>query len=374
VKKELIIRGGGLITPLGANLPETWEAIVRGDCIVDHSRSPLRSVTHSSKVSALAIAAAREAITDADWSDEVVRSDQTALVVGTSKGPIDEWLTAPPPDFTSTSDNQPNPFFTGIGLHTVAVDLATDLTLACGPRLTVSSACATGLLAVIRAAMLLEQGQAGRAIVVACESSLHPLLLQSYQRLGVVARKGDRIRPMDRHRTGFFVSEAAAAICLEYGMPEAGDIVVDRYAFGSDATHLTGVDPAGRTLRRCLANCGIGEALDLIHTHGTATILNDPIELAAIDEGLTGDRAVHLYSHKAAIGHSMGAAGLISIVLNRLMHRRGLVLPNTNTLAALPARSCVMSSSAISRTVQRSLCAAAGFGGSTAVIRLKTAV
>jgi 3-oxoacyl-[acyl-carrier-protein] synthase II len=372
VNKASIIRGGGLVTPLGGDLSATWLSLLHGDVITDHARCPIKSLPGMDRVSQLAITAAQSAVRQAAWSATDLQSDRTALIVGTSKGSIDAWLTAPPVHFTPTSDNPFNRDFRLPGLHTVANAIAGHFRLGHGIKLTLSSACATGLLAFIRAAMLLEQGDADRVIVVAAESSLHPLLLQSYKRLGVLAAPGELIRPMDENRSGFFVSEAAAAICLERAFPRPGDVMIDRYAQGSDATHITGVDPAGQTLRNCLARCHGEGAVNFIHAHGTATVLNDPVELSALDDEASDWKRPLVYSHKAAVGHSMGAAGLISVVLNTEIHRKGVIPPNASTLNPLFTRHVEISSQSQHRQVKHSLCVAAGFGGPTAVLRLNT--
>jgi 3-oxoacyl-[acyl-carrier-protein] synthase II len=221
--------------------------------------------------------------------------------------------------------------------------------------------------------MFLRQGQADRVLIVAAESSLHPVFLQCYQRLGVVASPGELVRPMDHARSGFLVSEAAAAICLERRLAEPGEVIVDRYAMGSDAIHLTAIDPAGRTLRRCLAFAQGRQPVELIHAHATGTRLNDPIELAAIGSVCTGMTPPHLFSHKGAIGHTLGAAGLISLVLNVFMHRLGTIPPNTNTTRPLEIAEARIESIRVDRRIRRSLSIAAGFGGATAVVGLQTA-
>src|SRR5439155_11315656 len=104
----------------------------------------------------------------------------------------------------------------------------------------------------------------GRGLVVASEASVHPLFLGSFKRLGVLPSPEIGCRPFDETRDGFLMSEAAAAVCLEAapecdvrtGAVERGlssgssqtRVAIDRFAFGADATHLTGSDPAGRVL------------------------------------------------------------------------------------------------------------------------------
>jgi 3-oxoacyl-[acyl-carrier-protein] synthase II len=140
---------------------------------------------------------------------------------------------------------------------------------------------------------------------------------------------------------------------------------------GGDATHLTGVDPSGATLRRLLARVIDNRPLDLVHAHGTGTPMNDPIELAAIEDLLPArDSPTWLYSHKGALGHSLGAAGLVSIVLNVESHRRGIVPPNVQARHPMYTRNVALSREAATARIKRSIAIATGFGGPTAVVSL----
>jgi 3-oxoacyl-[acyl-carrier-protein] synthase II len=383
VIRHLHITGTGLITPLGTSVEQTWHALLAGDFIRNHTRCSTGNspVPEAPRVSQLALIAAREAIGGARWSRRHLANATTALVVGTSKGPVVEWTTAPP-----VTDYRTNKVSGQcMGLHEIGETLARELGLAEGPRLTYSAACASGLHALIHAAMLLESGRADRALVVAAEASVHPLFVSSFRRLGVLPSEGFGCRPFDADRCGFLMSESAAAICLERsdsvrpdlahaGSAQAGcDVLVDRFALGADATHLTGVDPTGTTLRRLLARVIDRRPVDLVHAHATGTRLNDPIELAAIEEqiadGQIADiRPTWIYSHKGALGHSLGAAGLISVVLNVESHRRGIILPNVQTRNPIERRRGLLGREPAKTDVRRSIAIASGFGGPIAVI------
>lgn len=355
------ITGIGLATPLGTTRDATWKSLCNGKSITDHSRVADLQCVSEARVNALARVVAREAVADAGWSEEEMRS--VPLIVGTSKGPMDAWL-----EGSSLSST--------LGLAESASVIAADLRMI-GPRLTVSGACASGLLALIRAAMMIRAGEARRALVVAAESSLHPLFIGSFARLGVLAPKGFGCRPFDKNRSGFVVSEAAAAVCLEsetLARRSAGRcIAIERFAMGADAAHLTGADPNAVSLRRVLRHLVVDCALDLVHAHGTGTIANDPLELNAIEAALqrnpTNARP-GLYSHKAALGHSLGAAGLVAIVINALCHRRGAIPPNVHTRDPLTCERMLIARGTQIRRVQRSLAVAAGFGGAIAGVTL----
>lgn len=362
-----VITGIGLVTPLGLTASQTWDALLAGRFIEDHAKVPLEFAGPLSRVSHLAIRAAKEAAGDADLSD-------AALVVGTSKGPVESWL-APPFRLSDVGHAA------RLGLATIAADLASGLFIG-GPRLTLSAACASGLHALARGTMLIRSGEYRRVLVVATEASVHPMFIASFARLGVLPPAGIGCRPYDRSRAGFLMSEAAAAVLLE---PTESDssagVIVERFALGADATHLTGMDPAGSTLHRLIASCINAESLDLIHGHGTGTPVNDEVELAALDDCVAGARTtvvsgaptttIPVYSHKAALGHSLGAAGLTSVVLNVMGHRTGFIPPNVRTGDPLPASRLSIPSKTSRRSVRRSLAVAAGFGGAMGAVTLR---
>jgi 3-oxoacyl-[acyl-carrier-protein] synthase II len=357
------------VTALGKSVDETWCALLEGMFIRDHARCSTGFQPVPSRVTGLALAAANEAIAAARWDPAALGDDATALIVGTSKGPIERWMTAPPVGAYGTNEVGS----VAMGLHEVCQSLAREYRFGYGPRATLSSACASGLHALIQATMLLQSGVAKRALVVAAEASVHPLFVGSFKRLGVLPPEGFGCRPFDEARAGFLMSEASAAVCLEtdhLARPMGRGICrIDGFALGADATHLTGVDPAGKTLRRLLANVIDNRPIDLIHAHATGTAMNDPIELAAIEDTLPAtDHPTWLYSHKGALGHSLGAAGLLSVVLNIESHRRGLILPNVQTRNPLRTRRVVLNREAAKASVHRSLAIAAGFGGPTAVV------
>ena len=396
------ITGIGLVTPLGSAARDTWKSLLSGRFIVDHAAIDLPEINstgilpvsadwkNTGKLPVLQLAnhAAIEAIADACWSRS--GAERTALVVGTSKGPIKSWMAG-----HGIAD----------GLSAVADDLRSLMPFS--SSVTLSAACASGLHALIRATMMLQNGEADRALVVAAEASVHPLFLSSFQRLGVLARPAVGCRPFDEEREGFLMSEAAAAICLERDRP--GYATIESFGLGGDATHLIGSDPNATTLRRVLHQISGDRRFDLIHAHGTGTVVNDAIELDAIESELTspspanagegggegefpdrttfdvrihphpdplpgyrerGEERPSLYSHKGALGHSLGAAGLVAAVINAMAHRHSIVPPNVRTMKPMACERVTISAAAVRRSVKRSAVIASGFGGAVAAVAL----
>ena len=370
-----VISSYALLTPFG-NAEQTWSALLAGRCLTESARVDLAAGGPYPRVTSLALQVAR----DLPWHGHLAHgvgtptldTGDTAVIVATSKGEIDTWLECADPGLQNAGEG------TGTtGLAGIATTLVRELRIS-GPVLTVSAACASGLVALVRAVLMLRAGEARRVLVVAAESSFHPLLLASYQRLGVLTDPATGCRPFDRDRRGFFVGEAAAAVMLET-IPEQAVVShspgtpgecreVDAFALGSDAISITASDPSGHILRRLIERVSRGRGFDLIHAHGTGTLLNDPVELNAIDSVFSEPTPV--YSHKGALGHTLGASSLVSVVLNCMAHGRGRIPPNSRTLNPLPARSAIISHTPLSRPIRRSLVIAAGFGGPVAAVAL----
>jgi 3-oxoacyl-[acyl-carrier-protein] synthase II len=375
------ITGSGLVTAAGRSVASTFDAIGGGAVVPDHTPIeptvglPDAPPAKISKVASLGFEAARQAIDQSGWTAGQLGHPETALVVCTSKGPVLEWLAAHaarasrPCRGPSDTGGTPVPRNT-FGLSSVTTDLAALTGVTTGPRLLVSAACAGGLHALTRAVMLLRSGTVRRVLVVAAEASVHPLFVGCFDRLGVLCPVGEPCRPFDQRRRGFHIADGGAAVCLGLDRPAGASVFVDRVAIAGDASHLTGSDTDGRVLRHVLKSVLANGPVDFVHAHGTGTILNDQIELAAIDSVV--DRPVPVFSHKAALGHTLGASSLVSVVLTAESHRRSLTLPNTTSDHPAQSRFGSVESTSRSVTIRRSLVTAAGFGGAIAAATLAT--
>jgi 3-oxoacyl-[acyl-carrier-protein] synthase II len=363
------ITGIGLITPLGGNCEETFRSLLEGEFITCDSRAKFAD-GQGGKVNELALAAAWEALRQAGWRDW---SEPSAIIAGTSKGDIESWIE----QIENLQANRPAvyPWGTRLGLGDLAATVAEKLGAEQCIRLTYSAACASALHALIRAVMMIRSGEIERALVVAAESSLHPLFVGCFDRLGVLAKAGEPCRPFDVHRRGFHISQCAAAVCLESSRSAQGRGIatIERIGLAGDAFHITGSDPTAATLAKVL-KCVVGpDALDLIHAHGTGTVANDATELAAISSVLcSSSPCPNVYSHKAALGHSLGASGLVSLVLSCMMHQQGVVLPNICTADAMVHEKLAVCRADSRRAVQRSVVISSGFGGAIGVVGLRS--
>jgi 3-oxoacyl-[acyl-carrier-protein] synthase II len=318
------ITGVGTVTALGTGIDALWTGALAGrtglaaplaiqlpdvpGVVVGEALGAMPAV--ADRALALARAAVAEALAGRD-----VSGDRTALIMSTTKGGIGlaqhamEALASPE-------------VLHRFPIYELGAQLARDLGVS-GPVQTVSVACASGTTALGHALRLLEQGRANRALVVGADA-LSEFVVRGFSTLRALAK--DIARPFDAERTGLCVGEAGAAMLLEAG-DGARMATLAGYGGGNDCNHITGPARDGiglqRALKAALAHAGL-KASDIaaVSAHGTATRFNDGMEGHAYDAVL-GGRRVPVHSIKGAIGHTLGAAGLVEAALCVMGIREG---------------------------------------------------
>jgi 3-oxoacyl-(acyl-carrier-protein) synthase len=199
-----------------------------------------------------------------------------------------------------------------------------------------NSACATGPTALIQASRWIRHGEVDQAIVVGAESCFNPLLTAGYRNMKALCGKSG-MRPFHPDRDGFALSEGAAAVYLWGGdlIDEAPDRVkghVRGWGETSDAHHITNLHPEGRGLNhaidRTLDQADLERAdVDLCHAHLTTTADNDRVEYDILDQW-PGEPC--LQGVKPALGHTIGAAGLLEAIATLDVLRNGEPFPIVN--------------------------------------------
>ena len=317
------IVGLGALSSLGHDVESHFQAISRGETAIrplgellgNDSRhaaltgawiEPRRLLTHRkwSPASMAALHVARQAVSAAGWDAEQLAD--AALIVGTSRGNAAGWLGSWPGR---------RPFKLMTASNTIHSEPATAISIELGmfgPNHLVASGCSAGLDALGLAKILLDAGQAERALVVAVDLPLVPLLLDNYADSGLLAT-ATRLNPFSPATDGFIPAEGAAAIALSKS--EKGKSVITHFANNSDGADPVGVPKGGgRTsplLNKAIATCGEPAA---ICPHATGT----KVQAAAERAFLSGKATLHLL--KPFIGHTVGASGLLeSVILLRFM-------------------------------------------------------
>lgn len=180
-----------------------------------------------------------------------------------------------------------------------------------GPVFLVSSACTSGLQALLTAGEWLRAGNATEALVLGLELD-NRLTLPGFASLQLLS--SSHARPFGLQRDGLVLGEAVAALRLttEQAAPWqllGGANVVD----GSQPTSASAV-AVTQMCQQALAASGRSSAdVDLIKVQAAGSPGNDASEAAGLREAF--DRLPPLISLKPLIGHCLGASGVAEIAL-----------------------------------------------------------
>ncbi|MFE9929945.1 beta-ketoacyl-[acyl-carrier-protein] synthase family protein [Streptomyces sp. NPDC005533] len=212
-----------------------------------------------------------------------------------------------------------------------------------GPNISVSNACAASGYALSVAVDLIRRGEADTVLLGGAEG-IAWVPPASFSRLG--AADPEACRPFDAERRGTVFGEGAAVLVLQSPRAAAGRPAYGRVlgtAWSCDAHHPTAPDPGGeqpvRVARAALDGAGRTPGdIGCVIPHGTGTVQNDVIEYRVLREVL-GDRApaTPLFSLKAFIGHTAGAAAAFAAVTAALIARHGEIPANVPLASPDPA-------------------------------------
>ena len=396
LRQRVVVTGIGLVTPFAATREISWNAIRSGGRAVrwlnaDDLDGPLPNgirfagAPHAARfepVIELANNAAQEAIQDSGLSANSLAdiADRCGCVIGTSKVGLRSFAREfrSMTDDRSSATNNWNQLWPDAAVRSVASTF--DLR---GPSLCPVAACATGLVSIIRGADLVRSGECDVVLAGSTDASLVPMVLGSFQRLGVLARGIEdpayACRPFDAQRSGFVIGEGAAVLVLErLEMAQArGASIYAEFVGGgmaNDPSGITQVEPDGASLawliRDVLRRAKVSpQDIDYINLHGTATRANDVAETRAVRAafGAHADRIL-CSSLKGAIGHLLGAAGSVETAVTLLALRDQVAPPTVNLETSDPQCDLdYVAKSARPARLRNVLKLSLGFGGHLAV-------
>jgi 3-oxoacyl-(acyl-carrier-protein) synthase len=224
--------------------------------------------------------------------------------------------------------------------YRTGVDPAAAVAAACGAAgevVTIANACSASGYAVSVAADMIRAGEADVVLTGGAEGYSR-VALGCFNRMGGV--DPDHCRPFDTHRAGTVFGEGAGVLVLESASHARARGATHAYArlagsgWSCDGHHLTAPEPSGghilRAARHALAEAGVdAEAIGCVVPHGTGTRLNDVVESRVLADLLgPAAGATPLYSLKARVGHTGGAAGALAVLAAAMILDRGAVPPN----------------------------------------------
>jgi 3-oxoacyl-[acyl-carrier-protein] synthase II len=249
-----------------------------------------------------------------------------------------------------------------------------------GPVQTLSSACASGALALEAAMSAIRAGELD-VVVAGGSDSLCQITYAGFNALRAVDESP--CRPFREGRAGMSLGEGAGVMILEsleHARARGAAVLAELCGAGAscDASHMTAPHPEGAgaalALSRALADADVAsEAIAFVNAHGTGTALNDVAEFAALAAAL-GPRAreVPVTSTKGVVGHLLGSSGALEAVATVLCLREREVHPTPGggrVDPAIPVRLVLDAPQAIP-DAEAAVSTSLAFGGSNVALVL----
>lgn len=404
-----VITGIGAITPLGLSARETWASLRAGRSGVrpltrfDASPFPVRiagevngfdplavmsrkKVRRTARFAQMAVVAAAEALADARLALSPDIRDRLGVTIATALGGV-EMIDAESPHLYGGRPTRVSPFLLPMLIANMAASAVSIQFGIRGPSNTSVGACAAGTMALMEARRWIQTEEADYVLAGGTEAAITPAVWAALCSVGALSsRNGEpekASRPFERDRDGFVFAEGAVVFLVEredVARAREAHVYAELAGAGltSDAHHETAPRPEGdvaaQAIRLALRDAHARpEEVDLIIAHGTGTPINDVAETRAIKNALGAHaRAVPVTAPKSMVGHLIGGAGALSILVGVLAMRDGVIPPTINL--DIPDPACDLDYvplRARTASVRLAIANAFGFGGQNCVVAVR---
>ena len=363
-RTNVVVTGLGAITPVGADVPSTWESLLAGRSGVTSLTEDLYQdlpariaawaaadpATLIDRVQArrldrceqFALVAAREAWADAGSPE--VPPERLGVVVSSGIGGVASTLKA----YDTLKEkgwSRLSPFTVPMLMPNGSAGwLSIELGARAGVHTTVS-ACASGAEAIGYAMEMIRSGRADVVVAGGTEAAIIPLNIAAFAAMRALSTRNDEperaSRPFDRGRDGFVLGEGAGMVVLESAEHAARRgatvyAIAAGVGYSSDAHHIAQPDPDAtgvvRAIQHALADAHVNaEQVAHVNAHATSTPAGDIVECQAIATALgPAASGVVISATKSMTGHLLGGAGAVESVAAILALRERVAPPTIN--------------------------------------------
>ncbi len=414
--KRVVVTGLGALTPVGNNVPDFWESLVKGvsgagpitrfdvtnfkthfACEVKGfngadfiDRKELRKMDLYTQY---AIVAANEAITDSGMDLEKEDLNRIGVIYGVGIGGIhtfEEEIIS----YGKTRETlgpRFSPFFIPKMIADIAAGQISIMYGFHGPNFTTVSACASSSNAIADAFNYIRLGKANVIVAGGAEAAIFEAGVGGFNAMHALSTRNDdpehASRPFSASRDGFVMGEGSGCLILEeleHAKARGAKIYAEVAGIGvsADAYHLTASHPEGLgailVMKNALEDANMApEDIDYINVHGTSTSVGDISEAKAIKD-VFGEHAykLNISSTKSMTGHLLGAAGAVEAIASVLAVKNDIVPPTINHDEEdkdenIDYQMNFTFNKAQKRTVRAALSNTFGFGGHNACIIVK---
>ena len=410
--KRAVVTGLGAITPLGNNVNEYWNNLVKGvsganlitrfdpekfktkfACEVKNydpsAYFDRKEVRKLDLYAQFALIAADEAVKDSKLDLEKVDHDAAGVIWGSGIGGIETFLNEVKGYVQGDGTPRFSPFFIPKMISDIAAGHISMKYSFRGPNFATVSACASSTNALIEAFNYIRMGKAKVFITGGSEAAINEAGMAGFNAMQAISTRNDEYktasRPFDATRDGFVMGEGGGALVLEeyeHAVNRGATIYAELVGGGTsaDAYHLTAPHPEGlgaiNVMKNALKDSDLSPAdIDYINVHGTSTPLGDIAETKAIRK-VFGEQAYNLNisATKSMTGHLLGAAGAIEAIAAILSTKYNIIPPTINHKnfdPELDEKLNLTLNKAQEREVNYALSNTFGFGGHNASVIFK---
>lgn len=359
--RRVVVTGIGMITPVGNNTSDSWNAVKNGECgigPITHYDTTGRKVTLAGEVKdydpgatidpkelrkmdrfvQFAMTAASEAVeaSGIDFASE--NTERAGVIISSGIGGFatiqSEIIKGNEKGYDRVSPYFIPQIISNMAAGQIAIKYGLNGMCSC-----VVTACAGGTNAIGDAFHRIRDGYEDVMLCGGTEACITEIGIGGFTSMRALHTGNDPKRasiPFDKDRSGFVMGEGAAVLILEEeehaknrGANIYGEVV--GYGANCDANHITAPLEDGSMAAKCLtlalndANVK-PEEIDYINAHGTSTHLNDSGETKAIKLAFSEHaKKLMVSSTKSMTGHLLGAAGAVEAGFSVLALKDGFV-------------------------------------------------
>ena len=361
--RRVVITGMGVVSPVGNDLETTWNNLINGVCGIapiatfDTTDLPVKIagelkgfdpiasgvdkgfVKRNDRFAIYAMAAAAQAMKDNE--DLQLDPSRLGVYIGSGIGGFDTIMGG-----VIRYHDEGARWISPLMIPTMIGNMASGSVAirynAQGPCVPIVTACATGTHSIGEAYRAIKHGYADAIITGGAEAGINPVSIGGFANCKALTKAEDPLRaslPFNKNRQGFVIAEGAGIVLLEeyeHAKQRGAKIYAEVCGYGNscDAYHSTAPRPDGTTqslaIKQALDEAGYkaGESL-YINAHGTGTPMNDSGETKAIKIAMGEEEArrAHISSTKSEMGHALGAAGGIELVVSVMALNTGIIPP-----------------------------------------------
>ena len=408
-KRRVVITGLGTINPLGNNVTDTWDKLIKGESGIDTITSfetnelpvsfagevknfdanEYMGKQHARKLdrsSHLSIFATEEALKDANLNPEERLGPNVGIVFGTGIGGIGATEQAVR-TYDERGASRINPLaITQLMPNSSTGQVAIKYGIE-GPSLTITTACAASANAVGEAKNIIQNGVVDMVVTGGTESGTTPMTIGAFAQIRALSTNNENpkeaCKPFDKNRDGFVMGEGSTVLVMESeesALKRGAEIYgyVAGYGATTDAYHITAPAEGGKgavvAMQKAIEDAELSiNDIDYINAHGTSTPANDKNETAAI-KTVFGDKAYDLdiSSTKSMTGHLLGGGGAFESMVSVLALQKSIIPPTINLNS--PDEECDLNytpNDAVQKEMNVAMSNSFGFGGHNGVLVFK---